>query len=65
MYTYLWILKHIALKTQHWENRTPLKTERLAWSDGDLVWTGLTVLGSYIDFIDDALKRWVYGIVYY
>jgi len=33
--TYACILKHmyIALITQHWENRTPLKTERSARSE--------------------------------
>jgi len=31
--TFAWILKHIALQTQHWENRTTLKTERSALSD--------------------------------
>ena len=34
----------LALKTQHWENRTPLKTERSARSDGGSIWTGLTVV---------------------
>ena len=39
--TYACILKHmyihVALITQHWENRTPLKTERSARSEGGSV----------------------------
>jgi len=45
--TYAWILKHMALKTQHWENRTPLKTERSARSDGGSVWTGYAIFVRY------------------